>query len=291
MRHVCAGRFASICVVLGAGLCHYAALAQSPATPSVHDGQPRNTTPASPGSSFQDCLKECPTMIGIPAGSFTMGTGGTGSEWMPIGRPLHKVAIAKPFAVSKFEVTFAQWDACVAAAACPRVRDRWGRGQMPVINVTWESAKQYVRWLSLLTGEEYRLLSEAEWEYAARAGSTTNYAWGDDIGKNNANCADCGSQWDEKQTAEVGSFKPNALGLYDMHGNVWEWVEDSWHDDFRGAPPDGTAWVDGDTTFRVIRGGSWVAESEFARSDTRVERKIYVEFGTLGFRVARTLDP
>ena len=153
---------------------------------------------------------------------------------MPAEGPPHEVTIAKPFAVSKFEVTFEEWDACVAAAACPRVPDHWGRGEMPVINVSWGDAKQYVGWLSQLTGKEYRLLTEAEWEYAARAGANTRYSWGDDPGMGNANCDGCGSQWDLQQTAPVGSFKPNGLGLYDMHGNVWEWVEDSWHENYDG---------------------------------------------------------
>jgi formylglycine-generating enzyme required for sulfatase activity len=129
---------------------------------------------------------------------------------------------------------------------------------MPVINVSWGDAKQYVGWLSQLTGKEYRLLTEAEWEYAARAGANTRYSWGDDPGMGNANCDGCGSQWDLQQTAPVGSFKPNALGLYDMHGNVWEWVEDSWHENYDSAPTDGSAWLrGGKPSYRVVRGGSW----------------------------------
>src|SRR5262245_63389624 len=116
---------------------------------------------------------------------------------------------------------------------------------MPVIDVSYSDAKQYVGWLSQLTGKEYRLLTEAEWEYAARAGGRTGYSWGDDLGVGNANCDGCGSPWDLKQTAPVGSFKPNAFGLYDMHGNVWEWVEDSWHETYDGAPTDGSAWLAG----------------------------------------------
>src|SRR6516162_4390856 len=120
--------------------------------------------------------------------------------------PPHEVAIEKPFALSKFEVTFEEWDACVAAAACPRAPDGWGRGTMPAINVSWVDAKQYVGWLSQLTGKEYRLPTEAEWEYAARAGADTRYSWGDDVGMGNANCDECGSQWG-LQTVPVGSFK------------------------------------------------------------------------------------
>jgi formylglycine-generating enzyme required for sulfatase activity len=172
--------------------------------------------------------------------------------------PQREVTIAKPFALGKTEVTFAEWDACVAAGACPNAPDStWGRGDRPVINVSWNDAKQYVAWLSL--SKKYRLLSEVEWEYAARASTTTTYSWGDDIGKGNANCRGCGSEWDSRQTAPVGSFKPNAFGLYDMHGNVFEWVEDPWHGSDEGAPTDGSPWVEGGTiSGHVVRGGSWL---------------------------------
>jgi formylglycine-generating enzyme required for sulfatase activity len=156
--------------------------------------------------------------------------------------------------------------------------------------VSWIEAKQYAGWLSRLTGKEYRLLTEAEWEYAARAGATSRYSWGGDPGDGNANCDGCGSQWDRKQTAPVGSFKPNALGLYDMHGNVWEWVEDSWHDNYGCAPTDGSAWVQGSgPEYRVIRGGSWRNDTGLIRAAARVKRNINVQFDTLGFRVAGTL--
>jgi formylglycine-generating enzyme required for sulfatase activity len=206
--------------------------------------------------------------------------------------PQHEVTIGKPFAVSKFEVTFDEWDACVAAAACPKAPDSWGRGQMPVINVSWEDATAYVRWLSWLTGKEYRLLSEAEWEYTARAGTKTRYSWGDDVGKNNANCDGCGSEWDVTQTAPVDSFKPNAFGLYNMHGNVWEWVEDIWHDGYKDAPADGSAWVQGsESTNRVVRGGSWFISPQVLRAATRGRISTGDRFSSLGFRVGRTLTP
>jgi formylglycine-generating enzyme required for sulfatase activity len=201
------------------------------------------------------------------------------------------VVIAEPFAVSKYEVTFDQWDACVAAAACPRVKDAWGRGNMPVINVSWDNAKMYVAWLSRLTGKKYRLLTEAEWEYAARAGSNTRYSWGDEPGIGNANCDGCGGPW-TMQTAPVGSFRPNAFGVCDMEGNVWEWVEDIWHDSYEGAPADGSAWLQGgDPTYRVIRGGAWHNETELIRVAIRFKRNRKVQFDTLGFRVARTIAP
>jgi formylglycine-generating enzyme required for sulfatase activity len=247
---------------------------------------------AKPGSDFKECEKGCPVMIVIRPGKFIMGSPGNEEGREPGEGPQHKVTITEPFAVSKFEVTFQDWDACAAAAACPRVKDQWGRGQMPVINVSWSEAKQYAGWLAKLTGEDYRLLTEAEWEYAARAGSNTPYFWGDHPGKGNANCDDCGSRWDRQKTAPVGSFKPNAFGLYDMHGNLWEWVEDSWHGSYDGAPTDGSAWLlGGDPSYRVVRSGSWRNESELVRAATRFKRNINVRFDTLGFRVARTMKP
>jgi len=158
-----------------------------------------------------------------------MGSPETDTNGYSDERPPHQVTFAKPFAVGKYAITFAEWDACVAAGGCGgyRLEDRgWGRANRPVIDVSWEDAKSYAAWLSTKTGKPYRLLSEAEWEYAARAGSTTRYFWGDEIGRNRANCNGCGSQWDNQQTAPTGSFAPNAFGLYDMHGNVWQWVED-----------------------------------------------------------------
>jgi len=254
------------------------------------------TQAAKPGSEFNECANGCPVMIVLPAGKFIMGSPENEPDrHASEGRP-HEVTVAKPFAVSKFEVTFDDWDACVAAAACPRVPDSWGRGDMPVINVSWNDAKQYVAWLSKVTGKEYRLLTESEWEYAARAGATTPFSWGDDPAAGNANCGECGSQWDGRQTAPVGSFKPNALGLHDMHGNVWEWVEDSWHETYDGAPTDGSAWVSGggdgrggDPSYRVVRGGAWRNETQHVRAAVRVQRNINVRFDTLGFRVARTI--
>jgi formylglycine-generating enzyme required for sulfatase activity len=231
-------------------------------------------------------------MIVIPAGKFMMGSPENEPDRNASEGPLHEVTIAKPFAVSRFEVTFEEWDACVAAAACSRVPDGWGRGTMPAINVSFVDAKQYIGWLSQLTGKEYRLPTEAEWEYAARAGANTLYSWGDDVGMGNANCDGCGSQWDLKQTASVGSFRPNRFGLYDMHGNVWEWVEDSWHGNYDAAPTDGSAWLRGaDPSFRIVRGGSWRNESELVRAAVRFRRNVNVRFDTLGFRVARTLMP
>jgi formylglycine-generating enzyme required for sulfatase activity len=251
---------------------------------------------AKPGSDFKECSNGCPVMIVIPAGKFIMGS----SENEP-GReinegPQHEAMIAKPFAAGKYAVTFAEWDACAADGGCPSNKNPsdagWGRGNRPVINVSWSDTQEYVAWLSKKTGKDYRLLSEAEWEYVARAGTTTRYFWGDDIGKGNANCNGCGSQWDLQQTAPMGSLKPNAFGLYDMLGNVWEWVEDGWHESYSGAPTDVSAWLWGsDPSYRVVRGGSWRNETEQLRAAARVKRHIKVRFDTLGLRVARTVKP
>jgi formylglycine-generating enzyme required for sulfatase activity len=243
------------------------------------------------GSEFRECAVACPLMLTIPAGKSTMGSPEDEAGRTKGERPQHEVTIARAFAASKYEVTFDQWDACVAAAACPRAMDAWGRGNMPVINVSWSDAKLFVAWLSRLTGKEYRLLTETEWEYAARAGSNTRYSWGDEPGIGNANCSGCGGAW-TLQTAPVGSFRPNAFGLHDMEGNVWEWVDDIWHDGHESTPANGVAKLQGsDPTYRVIRGGSWHNEAELVRAAIRFKRHSKVQFDTLGFRVGRTMAP
>lgn len=189
--------------------------------------------------TFRDC-PDCPEMVVVPAGQFMMGSPDNDLAHMTSERPQHKVTIAEPFAVGKFEVTFAEWDACVLNGGCSGYRpsdEGWGRGRRPVIHVSWSDAQEYVAWLSKKSGKTYRLLSEAEWEYAARAGTTTRYAFGNSITTQEA-------QFSARKTAEVGSFKPNAFGLYDMHGNVMEWVEDCTHiASYDGAPADGAAWT------------------------------------------------
>jgi formylglycine-generating enzyme required for sulfatase activity len=238
--------------------------------------------------------KDCPEMIVIPAGDFMMGSPNTEAGRNDDEQPRHRVAIAKTFAVSVFEVTFNDWDACVRFGDCdPAVSDgTFGRGRQPVINVTWDDAVRYVAWLSRMTGKPYRLLSEAEFEYAARAGTDTAYPWGDAIGIGKANCEGCGSPWEARRPTAVGSFAVDQFGLYDMHGNVWQWVEDCYHDSYRGAPNDGSAWTEGaDCHRRVDRGGSWYDEARYARSAARYSDAAAERGPTLGFRVARTLMP
>lgn len=244
-----------------------------------------------PAANFRECAKDCPEMTVIPAGSFMMGSPEAERGRYKNEGPQHTVTIARPFAVSKFAVTFAEWDACVAVGGCPQVGDSgFGRGRRPVINVSWDEARLYAAWFSAMTGRSYRLLSEAEWEYAARAGTATGFYWGDEIGDGNANCQECGSQWDGKETAPVGSFAPNPFGLYDMAGNAWEWVQDCYHVDYVGAPSDGSAWMVGACWRRVVRGGSWKDRPRNLRSAFRGRGTPGERVNAIGFRLARTLN-
>jgi formylglycine-generating enzyme required for sulfatase activity len=244
------------------------------------------------GESFKEGV-HCPWMVVLPPGEIIMGSPADERGHTDLEGPQHRVAFTRPFAVGRFAVTFEEWDACVAAGGGGRYRPKdegWGRGRRPVININWDDAQQFIAWLYRTTGKPYRLLSEAEWEYAARAGTQTTYFWGNEIGKGNANCNGCGSQWDNRQSAPVGSFPANAFGLYDMHGNVWEWVEDCWHDGYKGAPSDGSAWVSGDSQHRVLRGGSWFNIPQGLRSAYRYKYSVANRFHLIGFRVARTLS-
>ena len=243
-----------------------------------------------PGTTFRDC-EQCPEMVVVPAGRFRIGD--LSGEGVSAEQPVHEVTIDYPFVVGKYEVRFAEWDACVAAGGCTHRPDDedWGHGTRPVINVSWNDVQAYVHWLSHETGKPYRLLSEAEWEYVARAASTTKYHWGNDIGTNKANCGNCGSQWDNESTAPVGSFAPNAFGLFDMAGNVWEWVEDCYDDSYEEAPSDGSAWTSGNCDLRVLRGGSWYVYPSGLRSANRVRNDTGIRINHYGFRVARTLTP
>ncbi len=249
------------------------------------------------GTVFRDC-EECPQMVVLPSGSFMMGSPDGEEGRQEVESPRHLVTIGYRLAVGVYEVTFDEWDACVSAGGCGGYvpeDESWGRGERPVINVSWKDAQSYVSWLSKRTGESYRLLSESEWEYAARAGTTTRYSWGDEIGANRANCVGCGSRWDKnsdtRRTAPVGWFAANAWGLYDMHGNVWEWVQDCWNDHYLRAPADGSAWERGRCSVRVLRGGSWFSVPGNLRSAYRDGNTSGVRNGYYGFRIARTLTP
>ena len=239
------------------------------------------------GTSFRDCA-DCPEMVVIPAGRFWMGCE-LDRAYSEYEQPAHEVRIARRFALAKHETTFAQWDACAAGGGCDGyLPDDHGEGwgDRPVINVNWRDARKYASWLSEKTGKRYRLPSEAEWEYAARAGSTTRYSWGDDIGPNWANFELTSRE--EHWTLPVGLFRPNAFGLHDMHGNVWEWVEDCWNYTYDGAPSDGSAWLSGDCGLRVSRGGGWNISEYFLRSAYRIWHGAGSRNPDMGFRMALT---
>jgi formylglycine-generating enzyme required for sulfatase activity/serine/threonine protein kinase len=255
---------------------------------------------SSPAPTFRDC-RDCPEMVTIAGGRFLMGTPAA-EEGRLEGEPIpHRVSVSS-FALGKYPVTFAEWDACVADGGCNGYLPPdlgWGRGNHPVINVSWDHAQRYIKWLNSKVDREgqlaggkanhYRLPSEAEWEYAARAGTATARYWGEAIGSGNANCDGCGSKWGGKQTAPVGSFSPNGWGLYDMLGNAFQWTADCWHPSYAGAPTDGTAWATGDCAARVIRGGSWTLYPRYLRSASRQPYDAGARGSDSGFRVARAL--
>lgn len=204
-------------------------------------------------------------MVRIPGGRFVMGDSVLEGDKDEL--PIHLVNIST-FYASKYEVTFAEWDLCYKDGGCSHnpSDSNMGRGTRPVVDVNKADAKEYIRWINSKTGATYRLPSEAEWEYMARAGTTTSYFWGNEIGQNNANCKACGSKWDFLLTAPVGSFSPNAFGLYDTHGNVWEWTADCYHLSYEGAPNDGSAWDYNcnDLGTSISRGGAYRGSGDFA---------------------------
>jgi formylglycine-generating enzyme required for sulfatase activity len=249
-----------------------------------------------PNDSFKDC-PDCPEMVVIPAGEFTMGSPSNEEGRRSDEDPQRKVTIARPFAAGKFELTFVEWDACVAASGCKHEPGASGRGKRPVINVSWDDAKEYIAWLSKKTGRTYRLLTEAEWEYAARAGTTTPFSTGRTITTDQANFngdytyGGSAKGVNRGKTIEVGLLnKPNDFGLHDMHGNVWEWVQDCYEDSYSGASTDGSAKSSASCSSRVFRGGSWSVWPRFLRSADRGLNTPGFRFFILGFRVARTLD-
>lgn len=256
--------------------------------PSVLTEAKEKEYAAVPGASFRECAIGCPLMVVVPAGSFMMGSPDNEDGREDDEGPRRKVSIPRSFAVSKTEVTFDEWDSCVRVKVCPPTPDSgWGRGNRPVINVSWEDARQYAAWLTRLTGRTYRLLTEAEWEYSARAGSTGRWSFGDDVAMLEEHA------WFEDNsdamTQPVAGKKPNAFGLHDMHGNVAEWVQDCYAESYQGAPTDGSAVQGQGDCSRVLRGGTWEEEP----SELRVARRYDSQFGfrdsDLGFRVARSI--
>ena len=252
-----------------------------------------------PGAHLRDC-ETCPQLVVVPAGSFMMGS--PDSEW---GRfinegPQRQVTITEMFAVGVYEVTFVEWDACVNEGGCNGYQpdgEGWGRGGRPVINVNWDDARAYVQWLSERTGKRYRLLSESEWEYVARAGTMEPFHTGATISADQANY-DSSYTYGSGQkgryrgrTVQVGTFSPNAFGLHEVHGNVWEWTQDCWNEDYAGAPIDSRARETGECDQRVMRGGSWGDVPWLLRSADRGKSEPGIRGPRIGFRVARTLSP
>jgi formylglycine-generating enzyme required for sulfatase activity len=204
--------------------------------------------------------------------------------------PPHRVKIGYSFAISRFEITAAEWKACFTDGGCDYLPKRKGMtAASPVYNLSWLDARQYVKWLSKKTGKKYRLPSEAEWEYAARAGTKTKYWWGNAVGEGNANCKNCGGDWNRKRPAVVDSYGANPFGLQGMNGSVWEWVADCWFDSYKGAPNDGHARDRKDCQSRVLRGGSWRNDASYARSAGRFTYDHDVRYVLNGFRVVRSM--
>ena len=256
----------------------------------------------------------------IPAGSFYMGSckpdkkrefmglppdcpsgAGIDDEATDNETPQHKVRISRSFRMGVHEVTLGQFKQYIADAGRDDLltddfmKYNSNGDRAPVTNVSWHDAQDFIGWLNKKEGaRSYRLPTEAEWEYAARAGTVTRYSWGNAIGRNRANCDACGSQWDDKRPAPVGSFAANAFGLYDMHGNVFEWVEDCWHKNYKGAPTDGSTWkteCDGEGESAVLRGGSWDIDPRLLRSATRFGSGPLNRGRPLGFRLVQDLNP
>jgi formylglycine-generating enzyme required for sulfatase activity len=256
--------------------------ADRPSSPDAMIAQ-RSTSPE-PGETFRDCA-DCPELVVVPPGDFVMGSNDT-----PYEKPEHAISIRKPFAIGRREVTFAEWDQCADAGACKHRPDDhgWGRGDRPVVNVSWDDSKLFVAWLSQKAGQRYRLPSEAEWEYAARAGTKTPFWWGKDVGAGHAQCDTCGSPT-TKQIVATGSFRPNGFGLYDTSGNAAEWVEDCWNDTYKNAPKDALPWTAGDCRLRVLRGGNFLSKATEVRSASRFRYDVDVRYYANGFRVLRDL--
>ncbi|MFM7781053.1 MAG: formylglycine-generating enzyme family protein [Alphaproteobacteria bacterium] len=240
--------------------------------------------PVQVGQFFRDC-PECPEMVVIPAGRFQMGSPANEKGRYSNEGPQRDVALRAPLAVGRFEITFAEWDACVAARGCShRPNDRgWGRGRQPVVDVSWEDAQQYVEWLRQHTGRRYRLLTEAEWEYAARAGTMTAFVTGNAITEAHANYGHT-----VNRPRPTGSYPPNRFGLHDMQGNVWEWVQDCLERSYANAPLDASEPViTPNCAWRAMRGGSWSNQAPFLRSAMRYGVAANTRRDDTGFRVAR----
>jgi len=286
---------------------------QTPLLKRVMGGRPSETVQLVPGTIFRDC-RNCPDMVVVPAGSFMMGSASGEDERVQVPRryrgrtePRHEVTIPTPFAIGRNEVRRVDFARFIQATG-RNVQGCWvlsRRGWLlrtdlswrnpgfpqspedPVVCVSWDDAHAYTYWLSAQTRQSYRLPTESEWEYVARAGTATARSWGEEIGRNFANCRGCGSRWDNNRTAPVRSFPENAFRVHEMLGNAAEWVEDCWHETYNGAPSDGTAWSDESCPFRTFRGGSWLTPPDSVRSAHRNRELPNFRSNFLGFRLAR----
>jgi formylglycine-generating enzyme required for sulfatase activity/serine/threonine protein phosphatase PrpC len=240
---------------------------------------------------FTDALASggtAPRMIRIPGGKFLMGARGFNANQNEL--PQHDVVVL-PFAVSKYEISISEYEqfAKVSGRALPKDLGR-NKDTYPVVFVTWEDALAYTKWLSEQTGEKYRLPSEGEWEYAARAGGATLYYWGNELGEENAHCADCESGLDARSPTKFGRFEPNAFGLHDMAGNVQEWVHDCYKNTYYGAPNDASVWEHGECTYRVTRGGAFDTPGTSIRASARNKRRPTTPYDSVGIRLVRDLN-
>jgi formylglycine-generating enzyme required for sulfatase activity len=233
---------------------------------------------ATPYEIVSDC-EQCPQLVNLPGGTLTMGSNDDATE-----KPIHQVSVSA-FAIGRLPVTIGEWKHCVAAKAC--AYEPSGDDDLPVHNVSWNDAQQYATWLSSLTKKNYRLPTEAEWEYAARAGSNTKFWWGNQLMSGVANCKDCGGASNPHEPMKVASFAPNPVGLYDMAGGVAQWVSDCWHKDYQGAPKDGSSWESPNCRGRVLRGGSWRNDSSYLRAASRNFYDPGVRYPANGLRIVR----
>ena len=260
----------------------------TPAAPAAPAEAPRTASAPSQmqkaGSDIRDC-PACPVLAVIAPGAFTMGSNTSD----PSEKPPHRVTVDAPFAIGRTEVTVEQWNACVDAGACPKVTDAPRAPNTPARDISWDDAQLYVKWLTKVSGKPYRLPTEAEWEFAARGGTSSRYWWGDDMRRGSANCKDCGDPWQADGPAPVASFAANAYGLHDMSGSVWEWVEDCWHSSYKNAPADARAWSEQFCRVHVIRGGSWRDGASYMPATTRFKYDASVRHSQNGFRVARDM--
>ena len=237
-------------------------------------------------------------MVAINPGQGRLGSPETQARRARFENPMRETSIDYAFEVSKYEITFADWDKCLADGGCGGYQPAdggWGRGQRPVINISYDDAQNYIKWINRKTGLNYRLLSEAEWEYVARAGRPAPFGNGEHISAKYANfdgkkpygTDEVGPY--HRKTQPVGKYEANAFGVHDMHGNVYEWVEDCWNENHSGADGTGQARRDGDCKYRVMKGGSWVTHGYQMRAAARVRYVTDYRYDDYGFRLARTL--